>query len=340
MKVLGRIFLVGAGILAAMLLNSGVDSAAMVGIVSAAGAQDAGTQQWTQADIEGWFKELSNWDRWGREDQLGALNLITPAKRRQAAGLVKKGVSVSLGRDADTEKAVDNPSPYSHVMQLDPLCCSDRLEVNYHGFAHTHIDALNHLSHQGQFFNGFPLQEVTKRGAAKLGVHNLRDGIFTRGVLIDIPRLRGVPYLEGPVRIFPGDLEAWEKKAGLRVDNGDVVLIRTGRWARRAEKGPWDIASNSAGLDASCVPWLKERGVAMIGSDTAADVLPTGIEGVHAPIHLLLLVAMGVHIIDNCDLEAAAEVAEKEQRWEFLLTVAPLSVRGGTGSPVNPIATF
>ena len=127
MKVLGRVFLMGVGILTVVLLNSSVDSAAMVGIVAAAGAQDAGAQQWTQADIEDWFKELSNWGRWGREDQLGALNLITPAKRRQAAALVKKGFSVSLGRDADTEKAVDNPSPYSHVMQLDPPCCSDRL---------------------------------------------------------------------------------------------------------------------------------------------------------------------------------------------------------------------
>ena len=157
---------------------------------------------------------------------------------------------------------------------------------------------------------------------------------------MDIPRLKGVKYLEPKTPIYPEDLEAWEKQAGVKVGAGDVVFIRTGRWARRAEKGPWDIANESAGLHASCVLWLRQRDVAMVGSDAASDLMPSGIEGVQQPIHQLLLVAMGVMIFDNCDLEALSEAAASRRRWEFLLTAAPLPVTGGTGSPLNPIATF
>lgn len=304
------------------------------------GEQAADRHRMTAADVERWMTELSNWGRWGEEDELGAVNLITPAKRREAAQLVREGVSVSLARNAEMTGAVDNPYPFSQEMKMTPPFASDVFSVRYHGFAHTHIDALCHLMHGGKLYNRFPETEVTEVGANKLGILELKNGIFTRGILMDIPRLRKVPYLDPATAIYPDDLEAWEKQAGVRVASGDAVFIRTGRWARRDEMGPWDVGKSSAGLHASCVKWLRQRDVALVGSDAASDVLPSQIEGADQPVHQLLLVAMGVPIFDNCDLEALGSEAEKQSRWEFLLTAAPLPVPGGTGSPLNPIATF
>ena len=300
----------------------------------------------TKADIDRWMTELSNSGRWGKDDQLGTINLITPAKRKQAAALVRSGVSVSLSRTAETEKAADNGSPFGHLMTATGAAPNggsysmDTYTVSYHGWAHTHMDSLCHMFYQGKMYNGYSQQEITKSGAGKLAVTNFRNGIFTRGILMDIPRLKGVPYLEPPQAIYPEDLDAWAKKAGIQVEAGDVIFIRTGRWARRAAKGPWDVARNSAGLYASCTRWLKQHDAAMVGSDGASDVMPSGVDGVTQPIHQLVLIAMGMPIFDNCDLEALSEAANREHRWEFLITAAPLTVGGGTGSPLNPIATF
>ena len=296
--------------------------------------------QLTASDIERWMTDLSNWGRWGERDQLGAVNLITPAKRLEAVGLVQQGISVSMARILETEVALDNPSPFEHEMNLEGPWASDIFRINYHGFAHTHIDSLCHLSHHGSLFNRFRQDHITLKGAEKLAVPILKNGIFTRGILMDVPRLKQVPYLEPTVAIYPEDLEAWEKQTGVQVGSGDAVFIRTGRWSRRDEKGPWNVGEASAGLHASCVPWLRQRDVALVGSDAALDLIPSGIKGVGQPIHQLLLVAMGVPIFDNCDLEALGDEAERQKRWEFLLTAAPLPVRGGTGSPLNPIATF
>jgi kynurenine formamidase len=291
------------------------------------------------------MKELSNWGRWGKDDQLGAMNLITAVKRKAAAALVREGFSVSLARETDKAKAADNANPFGHTMNWTGATTPgqfslDTYSVLYHGYAHTHIDALCHMFYQGKMYNGFSQQEVTERGAGKLAIANLRSGILTRGILMDLPRLRGVGYLEPGTPIYPEDLEAWEKKAGVRVGSGDAVFIRTGRWARRAAAGPWDVASRAAGLHAACAKWLRERDVALLGSDAASDVAPSGVDGVAQPIHQLALVALGVHIFDNCDLEELSGAAASRKRWEFLLTAAPIAVTGGTGSPLNPIATF
>jgi kynurenine formamidase len=216
----------------------------------------------------------------------------------------------------------------------------DKIGVSFHGYQHTHLDALCHMFWQGKMYNGFLQEEVTAKGAARLSIRNLKQGVFTRGILIDLPRLKGVPYLEPGTAISPEDLDAWEKQAKLKVSAGDVIFIRTGRWARRAAQGPWNVSASSAGLHALCARWIRQRDVAILGSDAASDVLPSGIEGLSHPIHQLMLVAMGVHIFDNCDLEALSEACASRNRWEFLLTAAPLAVAGGTGSPLNPIATF
>jgi kynurenine formamidase len=299
----------------------------------------------TRAEFDALMTRISNWGRWGKDDQLGALNLITPEKRRQAATLVREGVTVSMARLAIKQPADDSPGFVHRMVELpkrdaDISSAADEYSVQYHGFTQTHLDGLCHLVYRGKMYNGFSQDEVTKGGARKLGVEAFRNGILTRCVLMDIPRLHGVRYLEGGRPIDPDDLEAWERQAGVKVERGDAVLIRTGRWARRQQEGPWDIMKGSAGLHASCLPWLKQRDVAVVGSDLALDVLPSGVDGVVLPVHWGVVVAMGVPILDNCDLEAVGEAAAGRRRWSFLLTVAPLAVEGGTGSPVNPLATF
>jgi len=299
----------------------------------------------TRADVEAWMESLSNWGRWGPDDQLGAVNLITPETRMAAAKLVEQGVSVSMARDVEKDTAVDNPRPFRHKMLNVGLnnpgqFVSDDYQVSYHGYAHTHMDSLCHMAYNGKMYNGFPQAEVVESGAPKLAVTAFKQGIFARGVLMDIPRLKGVDWLEPGTPIYPSDLDAWEEKAGFKTRSGDIVLIRSGRWAKRDAEGPWDVSKKSAGLHASAARWLKERDAAILGSDAASDVAPSLVEGVGQPIHQLVIIAMGMPIFDNLDLEAVAEEAARQNRWEFLVTAAPMAVGGGTGSPFNPIATF
>ena len=190
------------------------------------------------AVFERWKTELSNWGRWGADDEIGTLNLITPAKRREAAALVTEGVSVSLAADLDTVEAVDNPNPWQHEMLG---IASDRLAVSYHGIAHSHLDALGHINDDGVFYNGYrpDPDEVIANGHPKQSIHNVKNGVFTRGVLIDMARMKGVPWLEPGTPIYIEDLEAWEEQTGVRVGPGDALFVRTGVWARRAAEGPW-----------------------------------------------------------------------------------------------------
>ena len=299
----------------------------------------------SKATLDGWMKELSNWGRWGVGDQLGAVNLITPAVRKRAATLVKEGVSVSLSRDTDSERAVDKSRPFERKMissgiDPQPMFAMDTYTMSFHGASLTHFDALSHMVYEGKTYNGYAQESINGTGAHELAVDAYKTGFFSRGILMDIPRLKGVKYLELSTPVYPSDLEAWEKQAGIKVGPGDIVFIRTGRWARRAEKGPWNTDRASAGLHVSCARWFKQRDIAMLGSDVHAELMPSPVAGVPYPVHQLLLVAMGVPMFDNCDLEALGEAAAKRKRWEFLLTAAPLAVPLGTGSPLNPIATF
>jgi kynurenine formamidase len=300
----------------------------------------------TAAMVQQWERELSNRGRWGTDDELGTLNLVTPEHRVRAARLVTEGISVSLSHDYLKERAEDATSPWGHEILGSPsgAFLSDRYTIAYHGFAHSHMDALCHNSSGGLMYNGMSRATVDTiaggDGCARLGITNAKQGVVTRGILMDIARLKGVEYLEPGTPITVADLEAWERQAGVRVGQGDVVLVRAGRWARRAEEGAWATGRLAAGLHASVAPWLRERGVAMLGSDYTNDALPSGIEGVAMPIHLLTLVTMGMWLFDNLDLEAVADVAAEQGRWEFMLVAAPLAVPGGTGAPLNPVAIF
>jgi kynurenine formamidase len=287
-------------------------------------------------------KTLSNWGRFGPRDQLGTLNLITPEKRRAAAALVRSGRTVSCARPLPTQPSVENPNPVVHHMigTATEGYGGDYFAIAPHGFMTSHIDALCHIFHEGKLYNGYPIEKVTAHGALELGIHELRNGVVSRGVLLDVPAARGVPFLEAGEPIFPDDLERAEAQAGLRVEPGDILLVRTGRWALREARGPWDPRLLQAGLDASCLPWLHARGVATLGCDGVSDVVPSRIEGLNLPIHTVAIVAMGLHLIDNLELEPLAKACAEERRWEFLLTLAPLVLFRGTASPLNPICLF
>jgi kynurenine formamidase len=302
----------------------------------------------TQADMDRWKVELSNWGRWGKDDQKGAINLITPAKRKEAAALVKEGISVSLSHDVLTEKAIDNPTPFENTMvDVDEVRALDKIAVAFHGLSVSHMDALAHHYIGGKMYNGFPQSEFVtmEKGAQKGAIINVKEGVFTRGILMDIPRLKGVEYLEPGTPIYVEDLEAWEKKTGVKVSAGDALFIRTGRWARRAKLGPSD-PNIRAGLDASVIPWLRQRDVAVLASEAALSVLPfpptTQITNKddYLPVHNFVIAALGVIVLDNLDLDAVSEASAARKRWSFLVTMAPIALPRGTGSPINPTALF
>ena len=314
--------------------------AVIVGACSGVDSQEDRNYPGNAEEFDAFFQEVSNAGRWGPDDELGTANLITPEKVRAAAGLVRSGVTVSLAHNPIEGEAADTPDrAFNHTVS--ERLTSDTYEFSYHGYSVSHIDALCHMPYKGKQYNNVPVEVSTiEDGCVKNGISNLQQGIVTRGILLDIPRLKGVPWLEPGEAIYTEDILAWEEEAGVTVGSGDVIFIRTGRWARRAAEGPWNPSGNSAGIHASVVRWIRERDVAFVGSDAASDVQPSLVEDVPLPVHLLLISAMGTDIFDNLDLEALAETAAAENRWEFMLTAAPIPVIGGTGSPLNPIAIF
>ena len=292
------------------------------------------------AQFDQWMDELSNWGRWGEDDQIGAANLMTEAKRLEAAALVETGETVSLSHDFLTEAAADAAEPYVLQMQINPegQNSGDRVDVYFHGVTYSHLDGLCHVFYKDRLYNGHDYRDVvTDNGCSLMDTTQMKDGLVTRGVLVDMPRLRGVPYLEPGTKLYREDIEAWEEHAGVRLGPGDALLLRTGRWAYRDAVGP---TREMAGWDASVIPFLAERDIALLGADSVHEA-PNSVPGLRVnPIHRFAIVARGMNLLDNIDLDAAAEVAARLNRWEFMMVVAPLRVPGGTGSPVNPIAIF
>ena len=284
--------------------------------------------------------QLSNWGRWGPNDQLGALNFITTEVTAAAASTVQTGQTVSCARTLPTQPGPDNPMPVVHHMigTATEGYGADYFALAPHGFSTSHLDALCHVFHQGRLYNGYKAETVTAHGAAELGIHHLRSGIVTKGVLVDVPAIRGVDALEPGDPIFPEDLESAEKTTGVNIQTGDALLVRTGRWRWRESHGPSSPDDGLAGLDASCLAWLHGREVAVLGSDGVSDVFPPRVDAVPLPIHSVAIVAMGLHLMDNLDLDDLAVACNAAGRWSFMLAIAPLVLEQGTASPVNPIA--
>jgi kynurenine formamidase len=268
----------------------------------------------SEEDFRRAFKELSNWGRWGDNDQLGAANFITPEKRKQAIALAKEGVTVSLEHDVPQEKEVDTPSYLERtLLNVTPSGTADRYAYTgtYHSTIHSHMDAVDcHIIFDATKLPG----KATPQG-----------------------------WLEPGTAIHREDLEALEKLEHVRVSPGDVILLYTGRWKRRAALGPWPPATGYAGYHADVAYFLKERSVSFTGTDGPNDVIPSGFDlpqSLSYPYHRLALAALGVDLFDNLDYERAVEQARRLNRYEFLFVAAPLRIDKGTGSPLNPLAIF
>jgi hypothetical protein len=304
--------------------------------------------------LKQWEKELSNWGRWGKDDQRGLLNLITPEKTRQATTLVREGKTVTLQINPFKKTGSDTGSfgQNAHRMARNPntgaiLGALDIIELSIHDGLNSHLDALCH--YQGPIgrrpgepavsYNGFPFT-LTADGCKESAADRMGPGYVTRGILVDMPLLKNVPWLAPSTPIYPEDLEAWEKFAGITIGPGDALLIRTGRWAKRAAEGPWAYGQGGAGLHASVLPWLRKRDVSLLAGDAVNDVQPSGVQGINRPIHQLTQVNMGLPIADNAYLEDAAAEAARLKRWEFMFTLHIFQIQGGTASPFNALATF
>jgi kynurenine formamidase len=299
-----------------------------------------------------WVKELSNWGRWGDADALGTLNFITTEVRRRAAEAVRAGETVSCAylihatprQDAmptrymiATGEGLREPDPTRHVH-----AATDSIAMQVHGHVTTHLDALSHWMWDARLYNNRPANVITaERGATQLGVEDARDGIVTRGVLLDVAAVRDVDALAAGESVHPDDLEAAQERQGVRVQSGDAVLLFTGHSAHvQTSKTPAPPTS-WAGWDASCLPWLHRHEVALIGAEASNEVMPNDYNafGKH-PIHSVGITAMGLWLIDNCDLSRLAVKCRERNAWDFLFAVAPLVIRGATGSPLNPVAVL
>lgn len=297
------------------------------------------------------FEEIKNWGRWGPDDERGALNLLTAERTAAAARLVQDGVTVSCALPLDTHPSESNPSPAQHHMLsagdiLDEAMMpgleqtADFVGIACHGMAVSHLDALCHVAVNGQLYNGVPISEVRSSGARRLAVTEAGTGIVGRGVLLDVPKVRGVDWLEPTDRVTPADLDAAEAQLGVTVEPGDILLVSIGR-SRRRQAGKKLGLTAIAGLHAACGPWLKERDIAVLGTDSFGDAF--GVDMVlpwPMPIHMFCLAGMGVHLLDNLDLVSLADACAERNRYEFFLSVSPLRIPGGTGCAVNPIAVF
>jgi kynurenine formamidase len=303
----------------------------------------------TRADFDALYDEVATSARWSEHGERGTLNYLTPQRIAAAARLVREGVTVSLGLPLATEERIDNPQPAVHRMTLLPDAntgsgpvrfAKDYVGVDFHNEGHSHIDALSHVSFRDCFYGGRSTRSVTEDGADAGAIDLVANGLIGRGVLVDVPRSRGVDWLEPGDQVVVADLEAALRLQDVTVMPGDILLVRTGHARRRADLPPWDTSRAKAGVHAEVARFLASRRVAALGSDGNNDAVPSTVEGVGFPIHVLAVHAMGMHLLDYLQFEDLADACQRRRRWEFLCVVAPLRIDGGTGSPVNPIAVF
>ncbi len=305
--------------------------------------------------LKKWEKELSNWGRWGKDDQRGMLNLITPEKTKAAMALVKDAKTVTLQINpikktgSDTGGFGENLHRMARVHPVtgEILGALDVIHLSIHDGLSSHMDALCHYqgpngrkpNEPAVSYNGFPFT-LTAAGCIESAADRMGPGYITRGILVDMPLLKGVKWLEPSTPIYVEDLEAWEKFAGVKIGPGDALIVRTGRWAKRAAEGPWPYGQAGAGLHASVLPWLKAREVSLLASDAVNDVQPSGVQGINRPIHQVTQVNIGLPLVDDAWTEDAATEAARLKRWEFMLTWSIYQIPGGTASPFNALATF
>jgi kynurenine formamidase len=303
----------------------------------------------TEAEFRALYDRLRARPPWGPDDRRGALNYLTQDLVAAACREVRLGRSVSLESTLEVEPGPDNPEPVAHNMTAGArdgaraeapglAFAMDRFAMNVHGDAASHIDALCHVIFDGHLYNGVSCDSITPDGAEAESIGIASGGIVGRGVLLDIPRLRDVPWLEPGQHVTADDLARAEAAQGIRVGRGDILLIRVGHHRRRAELGAWNAAAQRAGLHPTALEFVADREVAVLGSDSNNDTAPSAADNVDFPVHVLAINALGVHLLDYLQFEDLIPQCETIGRWAFLCVIAPLRLPGGTGSPVNPIA--
>jgi kynurenine formamidase len=300
----------------------------------------------TEAEFRELYGRLRAGLMWHKSDRRGALNYLTPRQTLAAAGQVRHGRSVSLAAPIEDHAAPDNPHPAVHEMTGtaadagdDGLSFgTDRISMNVHGNADSHIDALCHVMFDGALYNGVPAEAVGPSGATELSIAVAKDGIAGRGVLLDIPAVRGTSWLEPGDYVTVADLHAAEERQQVSFGQGDLLFIRVGHRRRRNERGPWDAAAARAGLHPSVMPLLAERRIAVLGSDSNSDTASSVVSGVDFPVHVLAINALGLHLLDYLQFEELLPHCSEHGQWSFFCVIAPLRMPRGTGSPVNPIA--
>ncbi len=313
-----------------------------------AGAAAPPPESMTEDQFRALYEQLRGQLPWGPDNRRGALHYLTPDLVLTAMREVKLGRTVSLAAPVEDWPAADNPDPARHEM-TGPLGADagrgvsfgmDQIAMNIHGNADSHIDALCHVMFDGRLHNGLAADTVDENGAAELSIDVAADGIVGRGVLLDVPRSRGVPWLEPGDHVTVDDLLAAERDQGVRAGRGDILLVRVGHRRRRAEQGPWDAAQARAGLHPTVLPVLAERQIAVLGGDGNNDTAPSAVTGIGFPVHVLAVNALGLHLLDYLQFTELAATCAETGRWSFLCVIAPLRFPTGTGSPVNPIAVM
>jgi kynurenine formamidase len=338
------------------------DFVALAGAVAAAASATAGAQQTPQGsgqdrsrapratsrakdltddELQALFERCSNTGRWGADDELGTLNYITAAKRIAAARLVTTGEVVSIGRDIPKTASKVDPRPAQLMITYNGNApgISDYIAMAPHGMTITHLDALAHFSFNDTLYNGRKRSATMAADGARWGsIHAMRDGIFTRGVLLDVAAARGVNWYEPDEYVTVADFEAAEKRQNVRVSSGDALLVRTGMERMEQERGTQDTYPR-AGFHAECAEWMHRREVALYGGD-CIEKLPYPSERFPSAMHMIALASMGLPILDWPALVKLAETCGRLGRWDFLLTTAPMRLPGGTSAPVNPLCLF
>lgn len=301
-------------------------------------------------------KKLRNWGRWGATDELGTVNFITPAKVKAAAGLVRQGKVISLAIPFDANGPQTGfggrVNPLHSMLQdggdivngaqdfLPGLrYCDDAITMPLQ--CATQWDALSHIYFDGKMYNDRGPEQVTSNGARANAITVLKDKIVTRGVLLDIPHLKGKPWLEPGEAIYPADLDAAAATAKIRIASGDIVLIRTGQMAQVRDRGSWgDYAGGAApGLSLTCAEWLATHEIAGYATDTwGTEVIPNETPDVFQPLHCVAIVNMGMLVGEIFTMEALADDCAADGVYEFLFVAPPLPITGAVGSPINPQA--
>jgi kynurenine formamidase len=320
----------------------------MTGVAGTAAASPSPGRM-TESEFRGLYQRLRAQLPWGPEDRRGAMNSLGPAETRAACLEVELGLTVSLAAPVEGRVTPDNPEPARHQMIGPPATQKagpglafgmDRIDMNIHGNVDSHIDALCHVIFDGALYNGVDAGTIADSGAAELSIESAAEGIVGRGVLLDVPRTRGVPWLEPGDSVTPDDLLATERDQGVQVGRGDILLVHVGHRERRNERGPWDSAAARAGLHPEVMPLLAERQVAVLGSDGNSDTAPSVADGVDFPVHVLAINALGMMLLDWLQFGELVPVCRDARRWSFLCVIAPLRLPTGTGSPINPIAVL